>query len=246
MKFIYLILVSLLFSCSSSKQEDLSSDSTQVDSIVSHQETTAINTTDNNNIVTDDPIQDSVITTIINAYNETIVKFEQEKNQFYSASFNFIGYESGHSTTWYFDSLMNLKYCKGSWDMEGTGGSFAYYFDDENLIAAQVDDEGQVSSESKTIYTGTQPIYGFSITSGYEQENDTTYLYESGYSSINTEALEQFQKLLNYFSENNEKAIITEDAVIIEIENTVNYGGDFKEKESSDMSKPLYKKLIKN
>src|SRR6218665_3496650 len=135
MRYFYLILICFGFIRCSSPQQEASSpiDSTAIDSA-------NIASSDDEYILSEGaPQNDSLANVISNAVDELAAQFE---NGGYNEtiSVNSISYESNFESTWYFDDSLQLKYCKSTWSSEGTSGSYAYYFKNDE-IAALVDAE---------------------------------------------------------------------------------------------------------
>lgn len=245
MKFICLLLISLLLlNCSKTNSTTQEADSTATDSL--------FETVINEEISEDDETLaqyysgegDSLVNAIRIAVDELAQKMEGDAP--YTISARYSGYESGSESTWYFDSSMNLKYCKGSWDMEGTSGSYTYYFDGDDLMAYSAEDLYQESSESTILHTSFKPTYGFS-TAGSEESTDTTMLYEEAYNSNNQSAREEFSKLLRLIRDNMDSATVSDQEVSIRIErvDSQNYGMDVTISENYSISKALFDNYIK-
>jgi len=193
--------------------------------------------------IIEEPESDSLAVVIEKAIQDIEREFGS-MTDYYTISSRFDGYESGSESTWYFDKSLNLKYAKGSWDMEGTEGTYAYYFDGEDLLASIADDQYQEGSESTLIHKGFAPIFGFTR-SNNEGAEGVSYVYESAYTTSNKSAKEEFSKLLDLIRNNLDSAIVNDYEVSIHIENVVNYGIDVTQKEDYSISKVLFDKLIK-
>src|SRR5688500_15182301 len=80
----------------------------------------------------------------------------------YTIYSSFTGYENTSKCKWLVDSLLNFRYCEVDWGMEGSSGSYSYYFDRENVLAGKEQNYYNDYEESVWIHTRLKPIYGFS------------------------------------------------------------------------------------
>src|SRR5688572_24389769 len=200
-----LTLISLLlFSCSNTKSNSVYVMDSLVTDSISTVEVSQLNDEEIAEEIPDEPEGDSLIHAITAAIDEVSATREQEGEK-YTMSARYNGYESGSESTWYFDSSLNLKYCNGSWDMEGTSGTYSYYFDGDDLVAYSSEDMYQEGGEVMLLHTAFTPTYGFTRSSSGEEET-ITYLYESTYNSQNASAKDEFSKLLNLIRENLDSA----------------------------------------
>lgn len=238
MKFIFYGMLAVTFvACSNAKQTERSStDSLHVSTADNHdfEETSAGEIVEG----------DSLANEIAKAVQELQTKFEIESNRTYTLTSNFAGYESSSTFTWYFDSLMNLRYYKGDWSMEGTSGSDTHYFEDDNLLASLSDEESG-GIESTVIFTGLKPIYGFTKTTGDDGEDRYTYIDETKYNARNSSVMQSLTEIVEFVRNNIDSATVTENEISIHLENTVHYGEDFVETQDCLIGKALYDKLVK-
>ena len=192
-----------------------------------------------------DAADDSLVSAITNEINKLSEKVKAEGGDYYTINSSFSGYESESESTWYFDSQLNMKYCTGSWGMEGNSGSYSYYFADDDLLAYSAEDFGQQTSETTQFHMAFKPAYGFSKTTS-ESGEDTKYLDESFYTSTNSSAKDEFRQVLNLIRSNQQDASVTGDKVSIHIASvdSVNFGTEITITEEYSISKILFDKLI--
>jgi hypothetical protein len=159
---------------------------------------------------------------------------------------SYSGYEADSDATWYFDSLLNIIFCEISWNTEGTSGSYTYYFEGDDILAGNELNSYNDYEELIWMNKHFKPAYGFSRTDGADADDQISYLTKKDFESKNVSIKEDYQKLLNRLREYQDNASANGNDVSILIENVVNYGEDFTEKEEFTVNKIIFEELIKD
>jgi hypothetical protein len=159
---------------------------------------------------------------------------------------HYLGYEADSDATWYFDSLLNIIFCDITWSMEGTSGSFTYYFEGDDILAGSETNSYNDYEELVWVNKHFKPAFGFSRTDGADTDDQINYLVKADYESKNSSVKNDYQKLLSRIREYEDSATETGDEISITIENVVSYGNDFTEKEEFTISKIIFDELIKD
>jgi hypothetical protein len=128
--------------------------------------------------------------------------------------------------------------------MEGTGGSFTYYFEGDDILAGKEINSYNDYEELIWINNRFKPAYGFSRTDGADADDQINYLTRADYEAKNNSVKADYQKLLIRIREYQDSLKINGDEVSIFIENIVNYGEDFTEKEEFTINKVLFDELF--
>jgi len=127
--------------------------------------------------------------------------------------------------------------------MEGSSGSYSYYFENENLVAGKEDNSYNAYDENTIFCKGLSPFVGLTSTAG-ETETDPVPLTESAFLTKNKDALNEYHRLLSQIAEYSGEATTDGSHTNIHIENIVNYGEDYTETEDFEISTPLYDALF--
>jgi hypothetical protein len=163
---------------------------------------------------------------------------------YYTLHASYMGYEADSDATWYFDSLLNIIFCDISWNMEGTSGSFTYYFEGDDILAGKESNSYPDYEELLWINNRFKPAYGFSRTDGADADDQINYLTRADYESKNNSVKTDYKKLLARIHEYRDSMQEDGDDISIVIENVVNYGQDFTEKEEFIINKVLFNELF--
>jgi hypothetical protein len=169
---------------------------------------------------------------------------EVKARTYYTLHASYLGYEADSDATWYFDSLLNIIFCDISWNMEGTSGSFTYYFEGDDILAGKEINSYTDYEEMIWINNRFKPAYGFARTDGADADDQISYLTRADYESKNTSVKADYQKLLARIHEYQDSLKVDGDEISIVIENVVNYGEDFTEKEEFTINKILFDELF--
>jgi hypothetical protein len=231
-----LFLTSCSVSSSSTDMETVSKDSLTFD------ETDTIALGDDENFIEKNP--DSLALVIRQRIEHTILELGPMNNTYYTIRARYSGYEYGADATWYFDSLLNLRYGEASWSSDAGEGEYKYFFKNDDLLAGTEENSDHSNVEKMFIHEGFKPCYGFSKTFGAE-DSTITFIYQPGYTSKNNNVKQDYTKLLTRLQQYRDSVSVGLDDVNLHIENVVNYGEDFTETEDYTISKILFDKLIK-
>jgi hypothetical protein len=96
------------------------------------------------------------------------------------------------------------------------------------------------------LHTGFKSVYGFARTNGTETDSIVTYLTKEDYVLKNSDALNEFGRLISRISEYQDSVNVNGESVTLQIENIVNYGEDFTETETFRIDKVIFDGMIKN
>jgi hypothetical protein len=137
----------------------------------------------------------------------------------YKMSASFSGYESSSDATYYFDSLFNLTYAEIAWSMEGTSGSYTYYFSNGNLTAGLEVHYYNAYDEYIFICRANE-AFGYKSNNS-EANTEGSFITEAEFNSKVTDASSEFNRLIGRISEYASSGIKEEGITRIQIENTV-------------------------
>ena len=163
----------------------------------------------------------------------------------YTLSAQVSGYESGSDATYHYDSAVSLRYVVVQWDMEGSSGSYTYYFNNDQLIAGREENSYNDYEEIVAFHSRFRPVSGYSLTNGTEDDSQPGYLSEGDFILKQVDAINEYQRLLARISELRDSVAQKGDEFVFRTEKVVNYGEDFTEKEEYRMSRAVYEKLFK-
>ncbi|MEX1240744.1 MAG: hypothetical protein WEB30_13545 [Cyclobacteriaceae bacterium] len=236
------LVITAIASCSTntsqvSSQELPASDPFSADSLSSEPEEAWIATEE-------DP--DALMEAIQLEIEKTSSGFDETGAKEYTILSSFKGYENTSEGIWILDSLLNLEFCEVDWGMEGSSGSYTYYFSDENILAAEEQNYYNDYEETVWIHSKFKPIFGFSKTNGTENDSIPYFFQEAEYISKNEQAKQDFSRLLLRIRELQDSLSSNGDEIIIVTENVVDYGEDFTETEKYVLSKTLFNIMVKD
>jgi hypothetical protein len=163
----------------------------------------------------------------------------------YSLNATFSGYENGADATYYFDNQLQLSYCTVTWSMEGSSGTYSYFFQNDSLVAGREENQYNDFQELVLVHPGFRPIFGFSKTEGADSDSIPSYVSEEDYVTKNSDALNEFSRLLDRLRTYADSVTVGDNVITLHLENVVNYGEDFTETEDFRIDKPIFDLLIK-
>jgi hypothetical protein len=163
----------------------------------------------------------------------------------YSLDASFSGYETGADATYYFTKDLQLSYCMVTWSMEGTSGTYSYFFQNDSLVAGREENQYNDFQEVVLIHPGFRPIFGFSKTEGADADSIPSYISEEDYVTKNSNALNEFSRLLDRLRAYADSVTVGDHVVTLHLENIVNYGQEFTETEDFRIDKPVFDLLIR-
>jgi len=175
---------------------------------------------------------------------QTASDFDETLARDYTIYSTYQGYENSSDGKWCMDSLLNPRFCEVNWNMEGTSGSYSFYFDDEDVLAGEERNSYNDYEEKVWIHTKFKPTYGFSATEGTENDSIPYFLQEADYFSKNDRAKEEFAKLILRIRELRDSVAMDDQEVTIRVQTTVNYGEDFTETEEYTLHQKLFDLIV--
>jgi hypothetical protein len=240
-----LILLFVIAACSSPRTQDGSLTPSDTTSLA--EADTASEYNDNteyaDEVVEEEIADDTLASAFQTAIDETAT--ELTTASVYTLTASFSGYESGTDAEYHFDEDMSLAYCNVTWSMEGSSGSYTYYFTNDELVAGEEQNSYNDYEETVLLHRKFKPSYGFTTTNGTEDDSNHTILGEADYISRNTDSHNELDRILSRIREYQDSVSIEDDVYTIRIENIVNYGEDFTETEQFKISKKLFDAWIK-
>lgn len=162
----------------------------------------------------------------------------------YSMTATFDGYESSADATYYFDSALSITYCEVGWSMEGTSGTNTYIFSADQVDGGKEELSGNSSDEITVFLSEYRPRYGFTRVMMSESDPKITELDESKFISRRTEASNEYNRIVARMLEYAQSMEVTESEARLQLENEVDYGETFHERELFRLDIPVYEMLI--
>ncbi len=162
----------------------------------------------------------------------------------YALQASFQGYESSADATYYYDSTLALTYCEIMWSMEGTSGTNTYIFSADQAEGGKEELSATSSDEITVFLSDYHPRYGFTRTMMAEADEETSELDEQKFISKRSEVSNEYNRLVARMLEYAQSMVVDDTGATLELENEVDYGETFTERESFRLDKPVYEMLI--
>jgi hypothetical protein len=229
-----------LLNCTKPVSKEISSE----DSVKTEQEATIDTTSERQAEVSEvpDEIHDDFVAIVQQSFDSAFAVKKDESVHSMSASFQ--GYENSADATYYYDSALSLTYCEVMWNMEGTSGTNTYLFTADQVEAGKEELSTSDTDEVTIFLSEYRPRYGFTKTIMAEYNDEVIELDESKFISRRTEAVNEYNRIVARMLEYAQSMVVDEDGAVLELENEVEYGETFTERERFRLDLPIYEMLI--
>ena len=154
------------------------------------------------------------------------------------------GYESSANATYYYDSMLSITYCEVTWSMEGTSGTNTYIFSADQVDGGKEELYGNSVDEVSVFLSSYRPRYGYTKTTMPESDEEVIELDEPKFISRRTEASNEYNRIVARMLEYAQSMVVDENEAVLELENEVEYGETFTERERFRLDLPIYEMLI--
>ncbi|MBT1703533.1 hypothetical protein [Chryseosolibacter indicus] len=238
----YIVIITLLLACSSRPTQDKAEYS---ESFNNEEDTTGINYISEEDL--EDSYQDDTNTDSLQLLIEEALQNlseEIESHMHYKLRATLNGFKNGVDAHYYYDSLLNLRYCTVFWSSEGTSGNHTYYFNDNRLIGARENNYYPDSEELILLHVDFKPNFGILKSEDEKSEGTLTYLSESDFISKDMEALKEYNELIKQIKEYKETATVYNETVKLQVQKAVNHRDNFIEQYDFEISPKVYEYLI--
>ena len=187
-------------------------------------------------------INDSIRSAIMAAIDD--ITTEATYRTAYNLSSDFFGFESSNNVSYNFDSLYNLTYCVIDWNLEGSSGSAAYYFENGELIAGTEQDYHGDTENDLVFHKGFGPVCGYLMVTEPGSVAKVTDFTQKELNNKQTELLNNLKAMLETIKQNIDSVAVDEFTATLHSETTANYGEDFTSTHDYTMDVAIFNRFI--